>query len=148
MAPDEWDYDVDNWLPSYGSSGIISRLNFIVEACQCGNFINQLADDGRIITSSTAQNIDAAPMTGTDYPSFSFNVFKKMTDGETSLGDAFNDVCPFVEEDDYLPANINPMNPNVYQDPKLDDWGDSNKQGSDHILPNGNDGIYALKTGL
>ena len=137
-----WDEEVDDWLPEYGSGPLENgRLNFITEACYIGHFIDECADDSRIITASTTIDKNASPMTGMDFPSFSFNLFKKMADGETSLGDAFNVVCPFVEEEDYLPHIMD-------QNPKLDDWGDSNHLGSDHILPNGNDGIWALKTGL
>jgi hypothetical protein len=137
-----WDFNVNNWLPEYGTgSSDNGRLSFIVEACLIGHFINQLAADGRIITASTTMDTSAAPMTGTDYPSFSFNLMKTMANGEMSLGEAFNAICDFVENDDYLP-NIK------QQDPKLDDYGDSDSIGSDHYLPNGNDGIYALKTGI
>ncbi len=132
-------WEVDIWLPYYGDGGI-GRLTFIIEACLIGHIIDTLSHQGenRIIIPSTTWDASASGETGSDWPAFSFNLFRILASGSENLADAFNEAYRFVTEDNYLSILCE-------QDPKLDDNGDG--VGHDH-LPNGGDGYLAAVTGL
>lgn len=132
-------WEVDIWLPYYGDGGI-SRLTFIMEACLIGHFIDTLSHQGenRIIIPSTTWDGSASGETGSDWPAFSFNLFRILASGEENLAAAFNEAYDFVTTENYLSIACE-------QDPKLDDNGDG--VGHDN-LPNGGDGYLAAVTGL
>ena len=97
------DFQVYNWLDhDYGGS--IGRLIFLIDSCFSGHYTYALAEPGepRIIMASSSQNEPAQLETSQDWGAFSFKFFKSMSDGETTVMDAFNKADYHVDVDNFF----------------------------------------------
>ena len=125
--------NLDTYLNNYETSTGNNRTIIVYDACHSGSFINNLAQDNRIIVTSTSDTLNAFGC-----PPFFFDAFWSASKNSKTIGEAFEEA----------EASIHALGYGDTQKPWIDDNHDGVGHETDATgnLPNGGDGNDALNT--